>query len=157
MRSRNRMAKFIAIPVALLACLAAFGAARVLAEGARQFAGSYRILQATNQGNKMQVRISLRVVNHSEADVHDATISLRSALPHAPGAGEAWENEQPSFKSVALRVNEHQIVPPLEATFTVPAREYREWLKGAQPHFVINYQDAAGKPQQREIELMRTP
>jgi hypothetical protein len=157
MRSRNEIAKFIVISVALAAFLAALGAAQVLAKGAREFAGFYRILQATNQGNQVQVRISLHVFNYSEADVQDATISLVSSLPHPPGAAEAWEKAQPSFQGVALRVNEHQAVPPLEGTFTVPAREYERWLKGVQPHFVIDYQDASGKPHHQAIELMRRP
>jgi hypothetical protein len=129
----------------------------VLAKGAREFAGFYRIVQAMNQDDQVEVRMSLRVFNYSEADVQDATISLTSSLPHPPGAGEAWEKEQPSFQGVTLHVNERQVVPPLEGTFTVPAREYERWLKGAQPHFVIDYQDASGKAQHRTIELMRRP
>jgi hypothetical protein len=157
MRNQNEISKFLAIPVAVAAFLATLGAARVLAKGAREFAGFYKILQATNQGDKVQVRISLRVFNYSEADVKDATISLESPLPHAPGAGEAWEKEQPSLRGVALHVNERQVVPPLEATFTVTAGEYQRWLKGAGPHFVISYQDASGMPRHRAIELMRRP
>jgi hypothetical protein len=130
----------------------------MFAKGAREFAGFYRIVQATNlDDDNVEVRISLRVFNYSEADVQDATISLVSWRPHAPGAAEAWEKEQPSFQGVTLRVNERQAVPPLEGTFTVPAREYQQWLKGPGPHFVIDYQDASGKPQHRTIELMRRP
>jgi hypothetical protein len=157
MRSRNEISKFLAIPVAVVALLVALGATRVLAKGAREFAGFYRIMQATNQDDQVEVRISLHVFNYSEADVQDATISLTSSLPHPPGAGEAWEKQQPSFQGVVLRVNERQVVPPLEGTFTVPAREYERWLKRAQPHFVIDYQDASGKAQHRVIELMRRP
>jgi hypothetical protein len=157
MRSRNGRWKFLAITLAVAACWAALGAARVLAKGAREFAGFYRILQATSQDDQVVVRISLRVFNYSEADVQDATISLTSSLPHPPGAAEAWEKEQPSFQGVVLRVNERQVVPPLEGTFTVPAREYEGWLKGGGPHFVIDYQDASGRPQHRAIELIRRP
>jgi hypothetical protein len=157
MRSGNVIARFLAILVVVAACWAAWGAARVLAKGAREFAGFYKILEATNQDDTVEVRLSLRIFNYSEADVQDATISLVSSLPHPPGAAEAWEKEQPAFQGVALHVNERQAVPPLEATFTVPAREYQQWLKGAGPHFVIDYQDASGEPQHRAIELMRRP
>jgi hypothetical protein len=157
MRRRNQRARLLAILVALAAFWAAWGAARGVAKGAREFAGFYRIVQATNLDDQVEVRISLRIFNYSEADVQDATIRLASSLPHAPGAGEAWEKAQPCFERVTLRVNERQVVPPLEATFTVPAREYERWLKGAGPHFVIDYGDAAGKPQHRAIELMRRP
>jgi hypothetical protein len=157
MRSRNEVSKFLAIPVAVAALLAALAATRVFAKGAREFAGFYRIVQATHLGEQVEVRISLRVFNYSEADVQDATISLASSRPHAPQHAQAWEKEQPSFQGVVLHVNEHQAVPPLEGTFTIPAREYQRWLKGAQPHFVIDYQDASGEPQHRVIELMRRP
>jgi hypothetical protein len=157
MHSRKAILKYTVVAVALGVYLGAWGAVRVLAKGAREFAGFYKILQVTKQDEQVEVRISLRVINYSEADVQGATISLTSSLPHAPGAAEAWEKEQPSFKGVALHVNEHKVVPPLEANFTVPAREYERWLKGAQPHFVIDYQDASGKPQHRAIELMRRP
>jgi hypothetical protein len=157
MRSRKVISKFLAIPVAVAASLAALGAARMFAKGLREFAGFYRILQATDQGDQVEARISLRVFNYSEADVQDATIRLTGSLPHGRGAGEAWEKEQPCFQGVALRVNERQVVPPLEGTFTVPAREYEQWLRGAGPHFVIDYQDASGNPQHRAIELMRRP
>jgi hypothetical protein len=157
MRNQNGRSKFLAVFVMVVACLAAIGAAQLLAKGAREFAGFYRILQATNQGDQVEVRISLRVFNYSEADVIDATIRLVSSLPHPPGAAEAWEKEQPSFQGVVLRVNERRVVPPLEGTFIVPAREYEQWLKGVPPRFVIDYQDAAGKPHHRAIELMRRP
>ena len=155
MRSRSGISKLLAIPIVVAAFWAVLGAARVFAKGAREFAGFYRIVQATNQGDQVEVRISLHVFNYSDADVKDATISLESSVPHPPRAAEAWGKEQPSFQGVTLRVKEHQVVPPLEATFTVPAWEYQQWLKGAQPHFVIDYQDASGKPQHKAIELMR--
>jgi hypothetical protein len=157
MRSRNEISKLLAIAVAVAACWAALGAVRGLAKGARQFAGFYRILQATNQDGRVEVRISLRVFNYSEADVQDATIRLVSSRPHPPGAAEAWEKEQPAFQGVTLHVNERQVVPPLEGTFTVPAREYERWLKGAGPRFVIDYQDDSGEAHHQAIELMRRP
>jgi hypothetical protein len=157
MRSRNEVSKFLAIALAVAAFWAVSGAGRVFAKGAREFAGFYRIVQATNQGDRVEVRISLRVFNYSDADVQDATISLESSLPHPPGAAEAWEKEQRTFQAVILRVNERQVLRPLEGTFIVPTREYQLWQKGAQPHFVIDYQDASGKPQHRVIELMRRP
>jgi len=154
---RNKPTMLLAwtMAVALAALLTTLGAARVYAKGAREFAGFYKILKVTNQGETVEVRISLRVFNYSEADVKDATISLESFRPHPPGVGEAWEKEQPSFRGLTLHVNERQATAPLEATFTVPAREYQLWQKGARPRFVIDYQDAAGGPQHRAIVLIR--
>ena len=157
MRSRNRRPKFLAILVAAAVCWVALGATQVLAKGAREFAGFYRILQTTNQDNQVEVRISLRVFNYSEADVQDATIRLVSSRPHPPGAAEPWEKEQPAFQGVTLHVHESPVVLPLEGTFTVPALEYARWLRGDGPHFVIDYQDASGNLKHRTIELMRRP
>lgn len=157
MRRRNGISKYAAVAVALVVFLPALGALPVFAKGPRKFAGFYRVIQATDQGDKVELRLSLQVFNYSDADVKDATISLKSSLPHPAGAAESWEKEQPSFAGVVLRVNEHTIVPPLEGTFTVPAREYGGWLKGARPGFVIDFRDASGKPQHRAIELARLP
>ena len=89
LRSRNVTSKLFAISLVVAACWAALGAAPGFAKGMREFAGFYRILQATNQDGRVEVRISLRVFNYREADVQDPTISLASLLPHPPGAGEA--------------------------------------------------------------------
>jgi len=157
MRSRNEISKILAIPLAVAAGWAALGGARALAKGDREFTGFYRILRATNQGDKVEVRIALRIFNYSGADVQDAIISLIGSLPPSPGAAEAGEKEQPAFRGVALHVNVRQVPPPLEGTFSVPASEYARWQKGAGPHFVISYQDASGMPRLRPIELTRRP
>jgi hypothetical protein len=121
------------------------------------------------------VRLSLRVINYSGIDVSNATISLKSSLPRPgndprhPEAGllmqrpnphdpeAAWEKQQPTFQGVTLHFNEHMVVPPLEATFTVPAREYEQWMKGARPNFVIEFQDPAGKTVRQSVELTNMP
>jgi hypothetical protein len=155
--------------LALCLGLAAF------ATGGHNFAGSYRIMQATQQGAMVQVRLSLRVINYSGRDVSNATISLKSSLPHSaddPRHAEAglqmqqpnphdpeaaWEQQQPTFQGVTLHFNEHQVVPPLEATFTIPVREYAQWMKGARPNFVIEFQNAAGKTVRQPVELTNRP
>ena len=137
----------------LVVCLAvALGA---LAKNARNFAGDYRIVHVTEKGDSVEIQMSLRVINVSGEDVKDATISLRSSLRPLP-RGEAldWEKEQPTFKGLTLNYNEHNIVPPLEATFTIPAREYDLWRKGAGPNFIIDYKDASGESRRERIELI---
>jgi hypothetical protein len=144
-----------AIKYLLLPCLAVCLALGALAKNARNFAGDYRILHVTEKGESVEVQMSLRVINVSGEDVKDATISLRSSLRPIP-RGEAldWEKEQPTFKGLTLNYNEHNIVPPLEATFTIPAREYELWRKGAGPNFIIGYKDASGEPRRERIELI---
>jgi hypothetical protein len=136
----------------LVVCLAmALGA---LAKNSRNFAGDYRILHVTEKGDSVEVQISLRVINVSGEDVKDATISLRSSLRPIPrGDAVDWEKEQPTFKGLTLNYNEHNIVPPLEATFTIPAREYDLWRKGNGPNFIIDYHDALGAQRRERLAL----
>lgn len=162
-------------PYFLVPCLIVCLALTAFAGEGHNFAGSYRITQSGRQGDKVQVRLSLRVINYSGSDVSNATISLKSSLPHlgddpgnpqaallaqhpAPlGPESAWEKQQPTFQGVTLRYNEHKIVPPLEATFTIPAREYEGWMKGTRPNFVIEFQDASGKTLRQPLDLTRMP
>jgi len=151
-RKASRVFVYLCLP-----CLALCLALIAQAKNARNFAGTYRIIKATEQAESVEVRLSLQVINHSEADVTGATISLRSSLRHSPEPTEAWEKEAAPFKDVALNVNEHKRVAPLEGTFTVPAEEYKRWQKGFGPNFVIDYEDASGKARHEEIELSRMP
>jgi hypothetical protein len=141
-----------------LPCLALCLALLTQAKDGRNFGGDYRILQVTEQGDNVELRMSLRVINFSGADVKDATISLTSSLVrHPPSPAFDWEKEQAPFTNVTLHFNEHQIVPPLVGTFTIPAREYARWRKGEGPNFMINYQDASGQPRRERIALAPAP
>jgi hypothetical protein len=151
-RSTSRAFQYFFVP-GLLLCLAL----AVLANNSRNFSGVYRIIKATDQGDNVEVQLSLRVVNHSAPDVKGATISLRSSVKPSPGPTEAWEKEATPFTNIALNFNEHKRVPPLEGTFTVPAEVYKQWQKGRGPNFVIDYLDSSGKAHHEEIEVSRMP
>jgi len=153
---RSRLGNWLALKAAV-AFVAVVGSVTVGLAGSRQFAGSYKVLQVTNQGSSVQVQLSLRIINYSGADVTDAKVSLQSSLPAGPGLMESWVAQQPVFQGVTLHFNEHKIVPPLEGTFTVPALEYKKWQKGVSPHFVIEFTDASGKLQRQPIELAPQP
>lgn len=153
MRSKSpRLLVYLCLP-----CLALGAAFVVQAKNGRDFAGFYRIVKATEQGDMMEVQLSLQVFNHSEADVKGATISLRSSLTRLHMPAEAWEKNALTFKDVALNVNAHRRIAPLEGTFTVPTEEYKLWEKGRGPNFVIDYEDASGKARHAQIELYRRP
>ena len=148
MPSRTGISKYSAIAVALLASSLTFGAV-VFAAEARQFAGTFKILEAKNQGNQVAVHLALRIFNHSGADVKGATISFQSSVGTA-------EN-QVAARNVTLRVNEHQSLPALETTLTISAHEYAEWRAGSRPNLAIDFQDAYGKQNHQTIELARMP
>ncbi len=167
MSKASRLFVYLCLP-----CLALSLALTALANSVH-FAGTYHMTNVTKQGDMVQMKLSLRVVNYSGAEVTGATISLKSSLPHAssndtehaapaglaaPAApGTEWEKSQPTFQGVTLHVNEHKKVAPLEATFTVPALEYEQWIKGARPNFVIEFQNAEGKTVQEPVELVEHP
>jgi hypothetical protein len=152
MRRSSRAFQYFCVP-GLLLCLTLVA----LASNSRNFTGVYKTLKVTEQGDSVEVQLSLRVVNHSAADVIGATISLRSSLKNSLEPTEAWEKNETPFKDVELHYNEHKRVPPLESTFTVPAEEYKQWAKGRGPNFVIDYNDASGKTHHEKIELSRMP
>jgi hypothetical protein len=148
MRNRTRISKPSAVAIAVLVSSLALGAA-VFAKSAREFAGTFKVLEAKNQGGNVQVRLSLRLRNYSPADVKNATISFESSL--------ARTEKQVAIQGVNLRVNERQVLPPLEATLTISAAEYATWQNGARPNLYIDFQDAVGGHNHQAIELIRMP
>ncbi len=151
-RKASRLFRCLCLPCLIL-CLALAAPAR----NTGNFGGDYRILHVAEQGDNVEVRVSLRVINNSGADVKAATISLSSSLVSSP-RGEAfdWEKEQRPFRNVTLHFNEHKIVAPLVGTFTIPASEYERWQRGG-PNFMIDYQDASGEQRHQRIELAPAP
>lgn len=153
-RKASRWFQHLCLPCLVL-CLALVAQARN--KDGLSFVGDYRVLQATVQGDNVEVRVSLRVINNSGVDVQNATIRLISSLMMPPGSETpAWVKEQLPFKNVTLRFNEHKIVPPLIGTFTIPAQEYAQWNK-AGASFTIAYRDASGVQRQQRITLAPTP
>src|SRR5580692_12415076 len=87
-RRISRSLKYFALPclgLCLALGLAAAVALTACAKDTRNFAGSYRMTEVAKQAGNVQVRLSLRVINYSGADVSNASISLKSSLPH-PGS-----------------------------------------------------------------------
>ncbi|MFZ0954606.1 MAG: hypothetical protein WAN17_20225 [Candidatus Sulfotelmatobacter sp.] len=137
---------------ALVLCLAL----AAQASSAHKFSALYQILKVSEDGDNVQVKVSLGVFNHSGANVTGATISLVSSLVTPPlGPVFEWEKEEVPFTDVTLPYNAHvkTVVPPLVGTFTIPADEYAQWKKGAAPRFVIAYQDAAGEQRSFRVDM----
>src|ERR1700693_767111 len=150
------ISKYAVIAVACAISMLAFEATRALAANTGNFGGDYKIIKVADQGgNNGAVKVSLRVINNSGADVKDATITLGSTLHPMPEPTEAWEKNQTPIRVVILRFNEHKIVPPIVSTFTIPKAEYEQWsVKGSSgPNFTINYQDASGQQRHDRLEL----
>jgi hypothetical protein len=149
------ISRYAVIAVACAISVLAFEVTRVSAKNTGNFGGDYKVIKVTEQGENVAVKVSLRVINNSGADVKDATITLGSTLHQMPEPTEAWEKEQTPIHVVILRFNEHKIVPPIVATFTIPKAEYEQWsVKGSGgPNLSINYQDASGEQRHDRLEL----
>ena len=130
-----------------------------LAGRGHNFSGDYKIVHSEKQGDNVQVRLSVSVINNSGADVKNVTISMVSSLlPEAPrGPLLEWEKQQTAFTSETLHYNEHKIVPRLEGTFTIPSSEYEQWHRANGPRFLVGYEDTAGRVYSESIDLAPAP
>jgi hypothetical protein len=148
-----RAFRYFCLP-GLMLCLAL----AAQASGPHKFSALYQILKVSEDGDKVQAEVSLRVFNNSGANVTSATISLVSSLV-AGGPEFEWEKEEVPFTNVTLLYKAHvkTVVPALVGTFTIPANEYAQWKKGAGPRFVIAYLNAAGEQQSFRIDMAPAP
>lgn len=150
-----RSFRYFCLP-GLVLCLALAGQA----SSPHKFSALYQILKVSEDGDKVQVEVWLRVFNNSGANVTGATISLISSLVTPPlGPEFEWEKEEVPFTDVTLLYRAHvkTVVPALMGTFTIPANEYAQWKKGAGPRFAIAYQNAAGEQQSFRIDMAPAP
>jgi len=150
-----RSFQYFCLP-ALVLCLAL----TAQASGPHKFSAAYQILKVSERSDTVDVEVSLRVFNHSGADVTDATVSLVSCLvTPAEGLAFEWEKEAVPFTNVILPFNPHVKIlgPALVGNFRIPSDEYEQWKMGAGPRFVIAYQDAAGEAQSFRIDMAPAP
>ena len=119
----------------------------VFAAGARNFAGQYRITNATPSSDNMSVTMNLRFFNFSGADVSNATITLRSPLDPAAN----YLSMSVPLIAAGKDFNRQSL------KITVPALEYQRWLQSGSPYVVISYRNAAGTTESGVVELVRLP
>lgn len=131
---------------AVLAIL--LSAVGLTAKDGRDFAGSYGFTDVQEQGDKVQLTLHLRLHNFSDADIKGAVVTLREG---STGVG-LWG----SFPVVKLWQKNREV--KLSQQFTVPRREYEDWLRPpAQPNVVIMYQDADGHTWQKGAQMRPRP
>src|ERR1700722_4156092 len=146
--------KYAGIAVASVISLLAVEATRVFAKNGGNFGGDFTVIKAVEQGENEVVKVSLRVINNSGADVKNASITIASSLHFSPRPTDAWEKDQTPIKASILRFNEHKVLGPLVGTFTIPAAEYQRWSqRGSGPNFMITYQDASGEQHYERMDL----
>src|SRR5207247_6327215 len=74
---REKSAVAWAVPILVLAGLALAGMARA---NGRDFSGSYQVSDVSVSGDTASLTLTLRLFNHSTADISNATVVLRDLI-----------------------------------------------------------------------------
>lgn len=118
------------------------------AKDGRDFAGVYGFTDVHEQGDMVHVTLHLRLFNYSEGDIKGAVITLMEGP-----TGVALRGSFPTVK--VWRKNQDVKV---RQQFTIPKREYEDWLRPpAQPNVVIIYQDANGQTWEKGAQMRPQP
>jgi hypothetical protein len=122
--------------------------ATATAKDGRDFAGVYGFTDVKEQGDTVQLTLHLRLFNNSEADIKGAVIVLME--------GPTGLSLRGNFPTVKVWRRNKDV--KLSQQFTVPMREYQDWLRPpAQPNVVIIYQDAHGQTWQKGAQMRPQP
>jgi hypothetical protein len=132
---------------AALVVLLLAAAIHSFAKDGRDFAGSYRITQATPHEDQMILTFEARLQNNSGADLKQAVVTIHPSRPApAPLA---------QFQPVKAWKNHAHVT--LTQQLTVSKFEYDRWLKGSQPALMVIYHDANGQRWERFAQVSRRP
>ena len=108
----------------------------------RDFSAFYRVSDVSLSGETASLTLTLRLFNHTTADVSNATVVLRDMLIPTRNFGTFPNVNVPAGQTVHLT-----------GTFQVPQREYQGWQQGRRPFLMIEYADATGNNVRRPIEI----
>jgi hypothetical protein len=118
------------------------------AEHGRDFSATYDLKDVSPAGaDRVSVTLSLRLQNHSGADLADAEVSLEDKVPALRSLGV--------FPSHLSLVN--HAVATLTGTFSVPTSYAAEWRTGHRPQVVVRYMSAQGHWIRRPVEMRFLP
>jgi len=123
-----------------LAAILAVSLTPLLAENGRNFAGTYYIHDVVDHGTVVKFELHAKIFNYSGDDVSGATISVPDRQRVSPPAEAADFSGAISGVSIPYRKSVE-----VDGTFTVPAREYQQIQRGAQPNVIVNYTNEQGK------------
>lgn len=117
----------------IVVCLLLCAALTSLAEDGRDFTAMYAVSNANVGSDTVALTLTLRLFNHSGADVADATVVLEDPSQQGGSFG--------SITGVAVRYREDI---RLSADFIISRAEYDAWQQGGQPKLHIDFTDANG-------------
>jgi len=124
------------------------GTITATAKDGRDFAGVYGFTDVQEQGDMVHLTLHVRLFNNSEADIKGAVIVLME--------GSTGVGLRGNFPAVKVWRKNQDV--KLSQQFTVPKREYQDWLRPpAQPNVVIIYQDANGQTWEKGAQIRPQP
>jgi hypothetical protein len=117
-------------------------------ENGRDFSAMYDLGPATAvDPTHVSVKLSLRLQNHSGADLTNATIFLADRLRPGKIGMPLKTGVTAAYRGVAK----------VSGTVTVTTEEYGRWQRGGHPSLVIRVWARNGRQVDRPIELIRLP
>ena len=131
---------------ALIVTLAALPSA--LAANGRDFSASYHVSDVTTlDARHLSLTLSLRLNNHSGAEVSDARVLLNDNFLEFKTLG--------AFPSRVTLAN-HEVAT-LSGAFIVPASYVKQWRSGPGPRVFVSFIDAKGHSISRPVKLHFVP
>jgi len=112
----------------------------------RDFAGSYRISDVSQDGGKVSLTLSLTLHNFSGGEIQNGGVVLlgESTRPPSPVAAFPLIKDFPSYRDVTVSHG-----------FTISAAEYARWAKGENPLLDFLKPDGKGGTVMVPIDLRR--
>lgn len=124
------------------------GTVSAAARDGRDFAGMYGFTDVQEHGDVVTLTLHLQLFNDGDADIKAPVITLMEG-PAGIGLRGSFPSVKVWRKNQGVKVSQQ---------FTIPKREYEEWLRPpAQPNVVIIYQDANGKLWEKGAQMRPQP
>lgn len=138
-----RMDKISKTATAVLLATMSFATGAARAANGRDFAGYFSLNEATVQGEAVELKLTLHLMNYSGADVDDATVAIYQSHPNSQLLA--------TLGPIAHWGSGRDIV--LARTLMVPADEFQKWRGRNQPAlFIVDRQE-----RRRWVQVTRRP
>jgi hypothetical protein len=137
-----RVVRFVSV-VSMMALVILSSSA--FAKNGRDFAGFYKLGDASQHADTYTVTLTARVFNYSGVDVTNAQVVLRDSIQSQKNYG--------AFSGVTI-ADRGSIV--LKGQTSIPLREYEGW-RARGPLMEIEFTDASGRQMRQRVELIARP
>lgn len=114
------------------------------ASDASRISGSYQVVEKTDIGSQVRVRLELRLTNHGQRELHIQRLTLWDfSHPHKGGS-------QPCTIVLGSDAS-----ASTTQEFTIPRAEYELWTRGTRPRLVVEMQSSRGHTTAEAVRLDR--